>query len=187
MPARRTRRYSSRSSGLASTTSTRNGSGACSVGRWEDDHIEPVVPERAQRTLESREVERLLDVTVGARPVALADVALIARGGHHHHRDLAHLRVALDAREHLPAVRPWEVEVEQDEPRIAPTPASGPRVEEIGERLVTIGQVHDGIVEPRLDERASRGLEVLGAVLDDEQLARDRLTRQAIPPLEIAG
>src|SRR5439155_15989933 len=65
---------------------------------------EPVETELGHRAHELFEVHRLDDVAVDPEFVALDDVALLARRGHHHHRDAFRARIGLDPPQDLEPV-----------------------------------------------------------------------------------
>src|SRR6266508_2191850 len=78
-------------------------------------HAHEEVVDLADHGNEALEVHRLGDVGVGVQLVAAQDVLLGLRRGEHHDRDLAQRRVLLDLRQHLAAVDPGQVQIQQDQ------------------------------------------------------------------------
>jgi hypothetical protein len=117
------------------------------------------------------EVDRLRHVRVRVELVAAEDVLVGLGGGEHDDRDAPQLLVALDLLQHLAAVPPGEVEVEQDEVGQDDVLVLA-LLAEVGERLRAVGHHGEPVAEFVLLERLLRHQDVARIVLDEQHLDR---------------
>src|SRR5947199_9251799 len=83
----------------------------------QDDDLEPEPVQMLDGFHEAVQIDRLLDVAVGAGQVAGLDVPLVGRGGEDDDRDLLQGVVPIDRLQHLATCGSRAVQVEQEAPR----------------------------------------------------------------------
>jgi len=80
---------------------------------------------------ELADVHGLLHEGAGLQVVGVHNLLFRAGGGQDHDRDLAQVRVGLDLGQHLQAIHPRQVQVEQDQAGPGSAGVGGPPVQEI--------------------------------------------------------
>jgi hypothetical protein len=137
---------------------------------------------------EALEVDRFGHIGVGVQRIAAQDVLVRLRRGEHHHRNLPQVLVCLDLGQHLPAVAPGQVQVEQHQ--------VGPHrvgvlalAAQVGQRLVPVGDHGQPVADLVLGEGLLRHEYVARIVLDEEHLDRGarRPSEVVMPPAPSLG
>src|ERR1700730_1053159 len=142
----------------------------------------PVEPHLLHGVAELLEVHGLHDIAVDAQAVALDEVTLLARGGHHDHGDHAGRRIRLDASEDLEPVDLGQLEVQEDHlrPIVLLAACVGAAAEDVVQGLRPVPHDVDPVRQVVLAEGVEGQLDVVGIVLDEEDL--DDLIGHAPPP-----
>ena len=133
---------------------------------------EPVIPEAGHGIGELIEIYRLHNVAVGAQGIGLLHVGVLPRGSHDHDGDAAGLLVLLDRREHLEPVDLGQLQVQEDDLRLAHQRAAcvNPAAEEEVQRRLAVVDPVDGVRKVALLESPHCEVGVLRIVLDEEDL-----------------
>src|SRR5215213_3046790 len=141
-----------------------------SFGRELHDR-QPEAVDRPDHFDEGVQVDGFADVAVGVQVVALDDVLLGPRRREHHDRDAPEVRVGLDLGQYLAAVLLGQVQVEQDQVRMRGLSVL-PLAPQERQRLDTVRDHAQVVVDPGVVERLAGQVDVGGTVLHEQDLDR---------------